>query len=188
MSAPALPAKGVPAPLAQLPNALTLARLALVPVFAVVLAVADGGYSWAAGTIFLIAGITDQVDGFLARRWHVESRFGAIADPLADRLMIDVAIVILTVDRRLPWAALAIIVLRDVVLALGGRFLAGRGVVIEVHVVGKAATWILYLAVGCAMVTGHSTEWPIDLFWAGLCLAVLAGAVYVAAARKALRR
>jgi CDP-diacylglycerol---glycerol-3-phosphate 3-phosphatidyltransferase len=180
-------ARAVPVQLARIPNALTLGRLVLVPIFAVALAVAHGGYSWAAGTIFLIAGITDQVDGFLARRWHVESRFGAIADPLADRVMIDVAIVILTVDRRLPWAALAIIALRDVVLALGGRFLARRGVVIEVHVVGKAATWILYLAVGCAMVTGHSTEWPIDLFWAGLGLAVAAGAVYVAAARKALK-
>jgi Phosphatidylglycerophosphate synthase len=43
---------------------------------------ADGGYSWPAAIVFAIAGITDQVDGFLARRWHVESGFGKIADPL----------------------------------------------------------------------------------------------------------
>jgi CDP-diacylglycerol--glycerol-3-phosphate 3-phosphatidyltransferase len=181
-------ARAVPAPLAQLPNALTLARLALVPVFVVVLAVADGGYSWAAGIIFGVAGVTDQVDGFLARRWRVESRFGAIADPLADRLMIDAAIVVLAIDRRLPWAALALVALRDVVLAIGGRMLARREIVVGVNVVGKAATWILYLAVGCSMVTRTSTEWPIELFWAGLGLALIAGSMYVATAWKAFKQ
>ena len=82
----------VPAPLAQLPNALTVLRLVLVPVFVAVFLAAGDGSSWAAGTIFLVAGLTDQLDGFLARRWRVESRFGKLADPLADRLMIDVAI------------------------------------------------------------------------------------------------
>jgi CDP-diacylglycerol--glycerol-3-phosphate 3-phosphatidyltransferase len=181
-------ARAVPAPLAQLPNALTLARLALVPVFVVVLATADGGFSWPAGIIFGVAGATDQIDGFLARRWRVESRFGAIADPLADRLMIDSAILVLTIDGRLPWAALALVALRDVVLAIGGRILARREIVVEVNAVGKAATWILYLAVGCSMVTRKPTEWPIDLFWAGLALALIAGSMYVATAWKAYNR
>jgi CDP-diacylglycerol--glycerol-3-phosphate 3-phosphatidyltransferase len=181
-------ARAVPAPLAQLPNALTLARLALVPVFVVVLATADGGFSWPAGIIFGVAGVTDQIDGFLARRWRVESRFGAIADPLADRLLIDSAILVLTIDRRLPWAALALVALRDVVLAIGGRILARREIVVEVNAVGKAATWILYLAVGCSMVTRKATEWPVDLFWAGLALALIAGSMYVATAWKAYNR
>src|SRR5256886_17636328 len=120
-------ARAVPMQLARIPNALTLGRLVLVPIFAVVLAVAHGGYSWAAGTIFLIAGITDQVDGFLARRWRVESRFGAIADPLADRLMIDAAIIVPPIERRLPRAALAIIAFSAVGLAIAGRALPARG-------------------------------------------------------------
>ena len=178
--------RAVPAPLQQLPNALTIARLVLIPVFVALMLAAAGGHSWPAGIIFLIAGITDQVDGFLARRWRVESRFGAIADPLADRLMIDTAIIVLTVDRRLPWAALAVIAFRDVVLAIGGRILDARSIVVEVNAVGKAATWILYFAVGCSMVTRKSTDWPLDLFWAGLGLALVAGAMYVREARKAL--
>ena len=97
----------MPAPLQQLPNALTLARLVLIPVFVVLFVRGDDGYSWPAAIVFGVAGITDQVDGFLARRWHVESEFGKVADPLADRLMIDVAVVLLCVDGRLPWAALA---------------------------------------------------------------------------------
>jgi CDP-diacylglycerol--glycerol-3-phosphate 3-phosphatidyltransferase len=183
MSAPAVPVQ-----LARIPNALTLARLVLVPVFAVVLVVADGSHSWPAGIIFGVAGVTDQIDGFLARRWHVESRFGAVADPLADRLMIDVAIVILTIDHRLPWAALAIVAVRDGVLLFGGRVLAERDVELSVNVLGKAATWVLYAAIGFVIVTRKGTEWPVDLFWAGLGLAVLAGAVYARSAWKALGR
>src|SRR4051812_45521573 len=169
MSAPAVPVQ-----LARIPNALTVARLALVPVFVVVLAAADGSHSWAAGIIFAAAALTDQIDGFLARRWHVESRFGAIADPLADRLMIDAAIVVLTVDGRLPWAALAIVAARDCMLLLGGRFLAERDVELSVNVLGKAATWVLYAAIGFVIVTPRGTEWPVDIFWAGVGLAVLA--------------
>ena len=94
----------VPAPLAQLPNALTILRLALIPIFIAVYVSAEDGSSWAAGWIFLVAGITDQVDGFLARRWHVESQFGKLADPLADRLMIDSAAILLSLEGKLPWA------------------------------------------------------------------------------------
>src|SRR5919201_6455992 len=97
--------RAVPAPLAQLPNALTLARLVLIPVFAALMVEAGDAHSWPAGIVFGAAGLTDQIDGFLARRWHVESRFGKIADPLADRLMIDVAVVLLVAYGRLPWAA-----------------------------------------------------------------------------------
>ena len=93
----------VSAPLAQLPNALTILRLALIPVFVAVYLAAGDGSSWAAGWIFLVAGVTDQVDGFLARRWRVESRFGKLADPLADRLMIDAAVILLWLEGKLPW-------------------------------------------------------------------------------------
>src|SRR4029077_20352251 len=86
----------VPA-LAWLPNGLTILRFMMIPAFIVVYADADNGHSWAAGIIFGVAGITDQVDGWLARRWHVESEFGKFADPLADRLMIDTAVVMLVI-------------------------------------------------------------------------------------------
>ena len=122
MSAPA-----VPAPLERVPNALTVLRLLLIPVFAVLLIPADGGYSWPAAIVFGVAGITDQVDGWLARRWHVESAFGKVADPLADRLMIDAAVIILVaVHHRLPWVALVLIIARDALLIGGYKVLAPR--------------------------------------------------------------
>ena len=181
-------ARAVPAPLAQLPNALTIARLGLIPVFVVLMVQAGGSPSWPAGIIFGIAGVTDQVDGYLARRWHVESRFGKIADPLADRLMIDAAVILLVAYGRLPWAGLVVIAARDLLLLVGWRVLAPRGVEVDVNLLGKAATWILYLAIGCRIVTHDATSWPLWLFWFGLGGAVAASMLYVREAGKEIRR
>ncbi len=175
--------RAVPAPLAQLPNALTVARLFLIPVYVALIATADGGRSWPAAIVFGVAGVTDQIDGFLARRWRVESAFGKIADPLADRLMIDAAVLLLWWDDRLPWAALAIPA-RDLVLMLGYRLVAKRGYDFQVTLVGKAATWLLYASLGFVMVTRASTDWPLWIFWAGFALAVLALLQYVVKARR----
>ena len=139
--------RAVPAPLAQLPNALTILRLALIPLF-VVLMLADDPANWPAGIVFAVAGVTDQVDGFLARRWHVESQFGKIADPLADRLMIDAAAIMLWVTGRLPWYAALVILTRDLFMVVGYKLVANRGYDFEVTRVGKLATWVLYLAIG----------------------------------------
>jgi len=175
-------------PLAQLPNALTIGRLVLIPVFVVLMIKAGHQPSWAAGAVFWVAGVTDQLDGFLARRWHVESRFGKLADPLADRLMIDAAVILLFAYDRLPWAGLAVIIVRDLVLLVGSAILGPRGVEVDVNRIGKAATWILYAAIFFRIVLAKSTTWPVDLFWAGLALAVLAGVFYVRTAWGGLRR
>ncbi len=180
-------ARAVSAPLAQLPNALTVLRLALVPIFVVVFVRAEDGSSWAAGWIFLVAGVTDQVDGFLARRWHVESQFGRLADPLADRLMIDAAVILLWLEGKLPWYGAAIIVLRDIVLVGGYKLLMPPDYELEVSKLGKVATWLLYLSVGILLVVGQSTEWPLWLFWFALALALAAAVQYVAKARREVR-
>jgi cardiolipin synthase (CMP-forming) len=177
----------VPAPLAQLPNALTTSRLALIPLFVAFMVQAADAHTWRAGTVFCVAGITDQVDGFLARRWRVESRFGKIADPLADRLMIDAAIILLVAYGRLPWVGLAVIAARDLLLFVGWRILAPRGIDLDVNLLGKGATWLLYLAVGCRIVTHDHTSWPLWLFWIGLGAAVVAAMFYVRDAWRRLR-
>jgi CDP-diacylglycerol--glycerol-3-phosphate 3-phosphatidyltransferase len=179
--------RAVPAPLAQLPNALTLGRLALIPFFVALMIRAGDAHTWPAGILFGVAGATDQVDGFLARAWHVESQFGKIADPLADRLMIDAAVILLVAYGRLPWAALAVILARDLLLLAGWRVLAPRGIELDVNMLGKAATWVLYASVGFRIVTHDATSWPLWLFWIGLGGAVAAAMLYVRDARKALK-
>jgi CDP-diacylglycerol--glycerol-3-phosphate 3-phosphatidyltransferase len=160
-------------------------RLALIPPFIALILMSSEGRSWYAGTIFLIAGITDQVDGFLARRWRVESAFGKIADPLADRLMIGIAVLLEWHAGRLPWVALAI-PLRDVAMMAATPLMIRRGYRFEVNTLGKAATWLLYLGVGCSMVTHPSTAWPLWIFWAGLLLAVVSLIKYARKARREL--
>jgi CDP-diacylglycerol--glycerol-3-phosphate 3-phosphatidyltransferase len=174
--------------LAQLPNALTLVRFALIPIFVVLLAKAEGGHSWAAGIIFGVAGVTDQIDGWLARRWRVESEFGKYADPLADRLMIDAAVLLLFLDDRLPWPALVVIVARDALLIGGARFVMPRGYEFSVSFLGKTATWLLYAGVGFLVADTWDPNWPRILFWVGLGAAVAAALLYVYSAWKAVRR
>jgi CDP-diacylglycerol--glycerol-3-phosphate 3-phosphatidyltransferase len=176
-------ARTVPAPLAQLPNALTVARLALIPVFCALLLSAEGGKSWPAAIAFGVAGVTDQIDGFLARRWHVESAFGKFADPLADRLMIDAAVVLLWHADRLPWLAL-LIPARDLLVVVATPFAVERGYRFEVNFVGKLATWLLYASLGFVMVTSEGTAWPLWIFWTGFALAVAALLGYALKARK----
>jgi CDP-diacylglycerol--glycerol-3-phosphate 3-phosphatidyltransferase len=176
----------VNASLAQLPNALTLMRLAMIPVFEALVLACDRGHTWTAAIVFGVAGVTDQVDGFLARRWNVESAFGKLADPLADRLMIDAAVILLIHASRLPLVAL-VIPLRDVLVLAATPVAMGRGYDFEVNLLGKAATWILYAALGFILATHHGTAWPVDVFWAGLALALVALAQYGLKARRELR-
>jgi len=172
-------------PLARLPNLLTVARLAAIPVFAALILGADGGHSWPAAALFGAAGITDQIDGFLARRWRVESAFGKIADPLADRLLIAVAVVLLWHAGRLPWVAL-LIPLRDVLLIAATPFALGRGYRFEVNVLGKAATWLLYASLGFVLATRSGTSWPLWIFWAGFGVALASLGQYALKARREL--
>jgi CDP-diacylglycerol--glycerol-3-phosphate 3-phosphatidyltransferase len=167
----------------RIPNALTIARIALIPVFVVLITTCDGGRSWAAAIVFGVAAVTDQVDGYLARRWHVESAFGKIADPLADRLMIDCAVILLIHAGRLPWIAL-LIPARDLVALAGTPILMGRGYEFQVNFLGKAATWLLYASLGFVMVTHDGSTWPLWIFWIGLALAFVALAEYALKAKR----
>jgi CDP-diacylglycerol--glycerol-3-phosphate 3-phosphatidyltransferase len=176
----------VPSPLAQLPNALTIVRLGLIPIFVALLLAGDEGYSWPAALVFAAAGVTDQVDGWLARRWRVESAFGKVADPLADRLMIDAAVLLLWSEERLPAIALAIPA-RDVLLVAGYKLVVGRGYDFQVNFAGKAATWLLYASLAFVMVTRDGTEWPLWIFWAGFALAAVALAGYLLKVRDEVR-
>ena len=177
----------VSAPLRQIPNALTLVRFVAIPLFVVLLVQDQDGPSWPAGIVFGLAAITDQLDGYLARRWHVESGFGKVADPLADRLMIDVCVVLLVVYDRLPWIAL-VILLRDLLLVGGYKFVVPRGYEFEVSFLGKAATWGLYASLALVLVTARDTWWPLALFWVSLALAVVAAAQYVVKAIREVER
>jgi len=162
----------------SIPNALTVARFAAIPVFVWLYLDAGDGAAWGAGVFFAAAAFTDQLDGHLARRWHVESRFGKVADPLADRLMIGTAAILMLATGRIPLLAALVILGRDVILVLGYRLLSPGGFELEVTFLGKLATWVLYAALGFVLVTPEGTTWPLVVLWIGIALSLGAGAQY----------
>ena len=162
----------------SIPNALTLVRFAAIPVFVWLYLDAGDGPAWGAGIFFAAAALTDQLDGYLARRWHVESAFGKVADPLADRLMIGTAAILMLATGRIPVVAALVILARDVALVLGYRLLSPGGYDIEVTGLGKTATWVLYASLGFVLVTAEGTTWPIVILWIGVALSLGAGVQY----------
>jgi CDP-diacylglycerol--glycerol-3-phosphate 3-phosphatidyltransferase len=170
----------------RIPNALTIARFAAIPVFVWLYLRAGDGPAWGAGLFFAGAALTDQLDGYLARRWHVQSAFGKVADPLADRLMIGAAVILMWATGRIPLIAALVVLARDLILVLGYKLLAPRGFELEVTFLGKLATWILYAALGLVLVTEEGTDWPLVVLWIGIALALAAGVQYVLRARRAL--
>ena len=162
----------------SVPNALTIARFAAIPLFVWVYLGAGDGAAWGAGLFFVGAALTDQLDGYLARRWHVESRFGTVADPLADRLMIGTAAVLMLATGRIPLLAALVIIGRDVLLVVGYRMLSPGGYELDVTFLGKLATWVLYASLALVLVTAEGTTWPVVLLWIGIVLALGAGVQY----------
>ena len=171
----------------RLPNALTLARVVALPFFWVLLAGAPDGRSVPAGILFAAASLTDWFDGYLARRWQHSTRFGRMADPLADRLLIDSAVLLLWWHDRLPLIVPLLILARDVVLLVASSAAAKRGYELTVIYLGKTATAILMVGLGLIMVTHESSHWPAYLVEVGLGLSLLAGALYLATVRQRLR-
>jgi len=175
------------------PNAISLARLVLMPVCAWLLATEH----YASGLVLTaLVGATDWVDGWLARRIGQVSRVGQLLDPFADRLLIASVAIALLVRGVLPWPAVALLIGRDLVLLAGWPILKRRGVEPpEVVWVGKAATFDLLFALPL-LVLG-ATTWVVapvahalglGLLWLGVALYYVAGAVYVRMALAGLAR
>ena len=103
--------------LSFLPNLLTLARVAVVP--PLVWLLLNEHYQWAL-LLAVFAGLSDLFDGWLARRFGWQSRFGSLADPAADKLMMVAGYVTLGVLAELPWWLIGLVIFRDLVIVIGG--------------------------------------------------------------------
>lgn len=136
--------------LVNLPNALTVLRLAVVPVFAVLLfqddALDDADRYWAT-LVFGLAILTDRYDGLIARRTGQVTEFGKLADPIADKALTGTALIALSVLALLPWWVTAVILVREVGVTLL-RFWVIRDGVIAASRGGKAKTVVQALAIG----------------------------------------
>jgi len=175
----------------HLPNAITVLRAALIPLQAWLLL--QGDYA-TAFLLFVASGLSDLADGWIARRFDLRTRFGAIADPLADKLTMLTVVLLLATQGWLPWWFAVLVVGRDLVIVAGAaayHFMIG-----EVEV---AASWIykqnteqefVFLAGVLALAAGHVGDgpWQAVLLYATAATVIASGASYVLVwSRKAMR-
>lgn len=118
-------------PLLNIPNVLTVARLFMVPIFGyLVLAIEQtDSVQWASATVFLVAAVTDLVDGVWARRYGLVTNFGKIADPIADKALIGTALIALSIQGEIAWWVTGIIIFREVAITLMRFWVIKQGVI-----------------------------------------------------------
>lgn len=128
----------------NLPNILTVIRIALVPLFVVAFYIDSPEARWVTLGIFCFASATDFLDGFLARRLNIESSFGAFLDPVADKLMVAITLILLVEREASVWLAIPtmIIIGREITVSALREWMAevGSRAVVKVSIVGKLKT------------------------------------------------
>ena len=135
----------------NLPNNLTYGRIAAVPVVAGLILWGGDGARWLALVIFILAAVTDFFDGYLARKWGQQSALGRMLDPIADKVLVAVILLVLAADRTISgghiWAAI-IILSREVLVSGLREFLAELRVSVPVTKVAKWKTTVQLVAIG----------------------------------------
>lgn len=172
-----------------LPNLLSALRLVGVPIFVWLIL---GDHDGPALVLLMVAGFTDYLDGKIARRFHMESRLGAILDPMADRLYIVATIICLAVRGILPlWVVFALVLREFFILAMAPTVRRHRLPLPPVHFVGKAATFNLLYAFPLLLLSDGGSDAACiarPLAWAfviwGVVLYWLAGLLYAAQVRE----
>lgn len=158
-------------------NVLTLGRLVLVPLFVVALFLAESeGLAWriAATALFLLASMTDQLDGWVARRYGLVTEFGKIVDPIADKALIGAALIGLSVLGELPWWITGIIAFRELGVTLL-RFWVIRHGVIPASRGGKAKTFMQIVAIVLYLIPLPAVVDPARWVLMGVALVLTAG-------------
>lgn len=172
----------------NLPNAITMVRILLAPVFFWIL-LADGGQDtwlrWAAAILFIVAISTDSLDGHIARSRGLITDLGKILDPIADKLLTSGALVCLSILGELPWWVTAIIVVREVGITVWRLVELQRGNVVPASSGGKLKTLVQSVAISFALmplwtVFGDWIHWVNGvLMTAAVVLTVWSGLLYV---------
>lgn len=165
--------------LLTLPNALTLLRVALVPVILWLLVASTPATRWWAFGIFVFAAVTDTVDGWAARRFAAVTRWGQLADPLADKALIGGSLMSLAAVGRLPWWAVLVIAAREIGISLlRVGLLRHRDVVMPASPWGKGKTVLQVVAVAAFLLPGApaALRWP--LLYAAVVLTLVSGLDY----------
>ena len=159
--------------LKYVPNALTILRFILIPI--ILIYIFTGNYLLGF-VFFTLSGITDILDGTIARKFNLISNFGKLMDPLADKLTQISVLASLTLKDIIPIWILLIVVLKELIMIIGASFLYGKDVVVYSKWYGKLATVLFYIAIVISLI---SKQFLLTGFWETLdlalyCIAVIA--------------
>lgn len=132
----------------NLPNLLTSIRFLLIPVF-VYFFFSNLSYSLEiAVAAFLLAGLTDTMDGYIARKYNQITKLGIVLDPLADKLMLIAVLVSVTISRNIPVWIIAVVTLKEILMILGAISLWNENnIVVPANIFGKLSTMLSYIAI-----------------------------------------
>lgn len=172
-------------------NLLTLFRIALIPVFVVFFYAQVGWTNWATAAVFSVAAITDWLDGYVARRFNQTSRFGAFLDPVADKLMVGIALVLLVQHHPTAMFAIpaAVIIGREITISALREWMAelGQRAAVDVRAIGKVKTTFQMIAVILLLI--RDPVWIIPTFqlghvalWIAAILTIWSMVIYLRAA------
>jgi CDP-diacylglycerol--glycerol-3-phosphate 3-phosphatidyltransferase len=171
----------------NLPTWLTLFRVALLPVMVVVFYLPFRGHNITAAIVFILAAVTDWLDGYLARRLELTSAFGAFLDPVADKLMVAVTLFLLVESHRGGWSSIlmavtaAIIVGREISVSALREWMAeiGMRATVKVAFIGKLKTVMQMVALVVLIVQHEKEAKLLSLYNIGEWLLVIAGVLTI---------
>ena len=171
----------------NLPTWLTLFRVALLPVMVVAFYLPFPGHNITAAIVFMLAALTDWLDGYLARRMNLTSAFGAFLDPVADKLMVAVTLFLLVESHRGGWPGIlmavtaAVIVGREISVSALREWMAGIGMraTVKVAFIGKLKTVMQMVALVVLIVQHEKAAEALRLYHIGEALLVIAGVLTI---------
>jgi CDP-diacylglycerol--glycerol-3-phosphate 3-phosphatidyltransferase len=172
----------------NLPNAFTFLRVLLVPVILGLLLVEGDGARWWAFGVFVFAAVTDSIDGWVARRYNGITRWGQLADPIADKLLVLGALGALALVGELPWWAVIVILAREVAVTwLRLRLVQRRRLVLPASTWGKAKTVSQVVAIAAILSPSIGTTVSTTLLYAAVVLTTWSGVDYAFVAGRVAR-
>jgi CDP-diacylglycerol--glycerol-3-phosphate 3-phosphatidyltransferase len=163
----------------HLPNIMTFSRVAMIPVFVVVFYLPFGWARPAACFLFAAAAITDWADGYFARRMGLDSRFGAFLDPVADKLIVATALVLIvqTDSRWFVALAAAVIIGREITISALREWMSETGVRAQVKVSRLGKTKTAFQMTGLSFMIYLQDLWTLPIYDIGLLLIVISAAL-----------
>ncbi len=155
------------------PNLLTVGRVAAVPALAAAFYLPGDVGKWTTCLIFTIAAVTDFLDGYIARSWSMQSSFGRMLDPIADKLLVGAAILMLVHFDRAPILPSLVILCREIIVSGLREFLAELKVSMPVSRLAKWKTAVQMIALGFLLAGTAAPWWTFanEIGWYGLWLA-----------------